>query len=99
MADPQYGYAHQKRRTEWVRLIARLGGVQCACAGQCTRHVGPCPVIITPDTPWHLGHGVPHALGGDGTDSAPWCEPCNLKDGSLLGHGTRPVVASRDWWA
>ena len=102
---PQYGWEHQKRRAHWARTIATSGGITCACPGGCGRHEGACQVFITEGTPWHLGHGLAHAYGGDGSDAAPWCVECNLKDGSNIGHARRhhpdsgaPFPYSRNWW-
>jgi len=98
---PQYGWPHQKRRAEWAKRIAQ-NPVACACTGGCGRHDGTaCATIIAPGVPWHLGHGVPHSQGGDGTDSSPWCIPCNLADGARLansGHHPAIVPHSRNWW-
>ena len=98
---PQYGWPHQKRRAEWAKRIAQHP-VACGCTGGCGRHDGTaCQTIITPGTPWHLGHGIPHSQGGDGTDATPWCIPCNLADGARLansGHHPAIVPHSRNWW-
>lgn len=96
MAKPQYGAAHQRRRREWAAEISRLGAVQCGCLGQCRRHQGPCPTTITPTSRWHLGHGLADTLGGDGSDSTPWCVTCNETDGGRLSR-TR-TASSGDWW-
>lgn len=97
MAKPQYGPAHQRRRAAWVETIERDGPVQCGCIGQCRKHEGQCPVMIDTDTPFHLGHGVPVAHGGDGSDSVPWCPLCNGRQAADMTN--RPANNSRDWWS
>ena len=98
MAKPQYGAAHKRRRASWETELHRLGSIDCGCNGECGRHAGRCPTTIRPGDAWHLGHGLAHDHGGDGTDSTPWCSPCNTTHGARIAHRTLTEPPSGDWW-
>lgn len=96
MADPQYRGPHLTRRKQWQAHIDHTGAVPCGCTGQCRRHHGPCPTLIHPGDPWHLGHTTPHIHGGTSTDATPWCPTCNTTDGAHLTN-TRRTGHSQNW--
>lgn len=98
MADPGYRWrdGHPQRRAAWLRHLATRGPVQCGCPGDCHHHTGQCTVVIHEGDAFHLGHGIALVHGGDGTDSTPWCIPCNLRAAAWLTN--HPTHASRDWW-
>jgi len=93
-----YGWAHQQDRADWQGEIERTGGIRCACRGTCGHHAGRCTTIIRPDTPWHLGHRTAVAHGGANGPKAPWCEPCNERDGVKVREAIKAAPrASIDW--
>lgn len=98
MPKPQYGRDHRERRAAWQAYLIGAGPVACGCTGQCRHHVGRCSTLVTAESDWHLGHGVAVRDGGDGSDSTPWCRPCNLRDAAAATNGVQLVRAgSRDW--
>lgn len=106
MADPGYGWAeHGKPRREWG-LLLRESPVVCSYRGcevcgraACGRMVYADAALNWDRKPWHLGHGVSLKHGGDGSDSSPQHQTCNLRDAACLtNHGeTGTVVVAYDW--
>lgn len=110
MADPGYTWrdGHPQRKQAW-RVRLQSGPVICGYQGCLTCGTQPCGqwVYAQPEhnwdgNTWHLGHTRALKHGGNGADSAPWHQTCNLRDAACLtNHGSKDapeIVASRDWW-
>lgn len=104
MADPGYTWrdGHPQRKHAWrVRLAS--GPVPCSYPGCAQCGYPPCDLPVHGDAAsnwdgktWHLGHRLALKHGGDGADSTPWHQTCNLRESACMtNHG---VTASRDWW-
>lgn len=77
-----YGRAHQAERARWQAWLNAGNIIPCACTRPtCSKHSGPCDVIITATSTWDLGHGTDRS-----TYNGPECVPCNRSAGGKNGN-------------
>lgn len=80
MNDPRRTYAWQQLRAQWAMRMEVGEPITCRLCSQ--------PIL--PGQPWDLGHGIPHAQGGQGHDAQPEHTHCNRSAGGKLRATTHP---------
>jgi len=93
MADPAYGYRHQRSRAAWDAELQRSGPVACRRC-RLPVHCDRDRHLNTDGAKFDLGHGVSVKAGGDGSDSTPEHRACNRRAAAAMTNAPR---ASRDW--
>lgn len=87
-----YGAEHQAERERWQHQLDAGQTVRCACnRPDCPYHDGRCPVMITAETAWDLGH-TDDRTGWTG----PECRPCNRSAGTRKAQGDGQMII-REW--
>lgn len=91
-----YDHRHKVERAKWQRRIDRGETFDCSCAHvDCTKHVGPCTVVIHADMTWDLGHTDDRTAW-----TGPECVPCNRSAGGKNGNRVardNAATIRRDW--
>lgn len=91
-----YDHRHKVERAGLQRRMDRGATFACACQHDaCTKHVGPCQVIITGSMAWDLGHTDDRTAW-----TGPECIPCNRSAGGKNGNRAardKAATIRREW--